>query len=307
MAIVAALSTLCSCIYEYPDENTGVVANCSLRVNYDWSEAPEANAEGMASLFFPQTHGTPWRFDLPTNGGWVRMPQDSYDIITYNHDTHNILTLNGDDYDELFFCTRPTELTEGVGTLYLGPQPPRSRDEEQPVLAQPNKMWVSALPSQFITPQTAEMVFKPRAVTAKFTIIVEDITNLGGAYQMSMALSGLASGFVPSTMLPREEPVVMPGSLGRSGATSVSGQLLCWGDCAATASNTAYIYFWLSDGKKLSYEFDVSEQVESAPDPMNVTIRLGPIELPENTGGSSSGGLDVGVDSWNVIDIELST
>ncbi len=60
----------------------------------------------------------------------------------------------------------------------------------------------------------------------------------------------------------------------------------------------------MSDGEKLCYQFDVSDQVREAPDPFNVSICIRGLELPDKP-GVDSGGMDAGVDGWQTVIIEL--
>ena len=54
------------------------------------------------------------------------------------------------------------------------------------------------------------------------------------------------------------------------------------------------------------FEFGVADFISDAPDPLDVHISVKGVSLPSVEGGSGSG-MDVGVDNWDIIDIELST
>lgn len=66
------------------------------------------------------------------------------------------------------------------------------------------------------------------------------------------------------------------------------------------------IYAVLRDGTRRVYERDVTETVRNAPDQTDVEIRISGIEFPEIE-TSEGTGMEVGVDDWEVVEIELST
>lgn len=63
-----------------------------------------------------------------------------------------------------------------------------------------------------------------------------------------------------------------------------------------------------TDGHNYYFKFDVTESILNAPDPLDIHLRLGPITIPLLSGsGSGDGGLDVGVDDWDFIIIDMES
>ena len=150
------------------------------------------------------------------------------------------------------------------------------------------------------------MTLAPRPVTARYTVIVSDISNLSSAAQMSMALTGLAPGYIFATDSLVNIPATIPGPLAPSGADSASGTLLTFGRAPSAAANTLALYFWLRDGTNKLFEIPVRSQIDAAADPLNVTIRVSGVALPAvGASGGTGSGMDVGVDNWEIIDIDL--
>ncbi len=57
----------------------------------------------------------------------------------------------------------------------------------------------------------------------------------------------------------------------------------------------------------MCYEFDVTEQARTAPDPMNVEIIIDGLTLPEVENPKPGGTFDVSVDGWTTIIIDIAS
>ena len=277
-----------------------------LRVNFDGSRAPGAHPEGMGILLYPTSGHSHWRYNLRPSGGTIEVADGHYDLITFNNDTEDVLFENDGAYATLCAVTREASLTDGLSLTYGGAAPPRGRDADQPVMAQPDMMWRVLLPGLAVV-RNDTVTLAPEPVVATYTITVDSVENLESAAQMCMAVSGLSVARVLADSVNVDWPITVPGSIARLQSASLRGQMLTFGDCASARSNTLFLYFWLRDGQKRLYQFDVSAQVASAPDPMNVDIRVARLQLPvtQTPDSGEDAGMDVGVDNWETVDIEL--
>ena len=94
----------------------------------------------------------------------------------------------------------------------------------------------------------------------------------------------------------------VPGRLDISGDV-FEGELSNFGPAPENSGNLLSLYVWLLDGKKQVFTFDVSDTVGSVPPGADLAIRISGIKLPEAQG--STGDMQVGVDNWEYVDIEL--
>ena len=295
MVVAAAMASgLCGCSYPYPDcepERVGV--------RFDWSLAPDADPEGMGILFYPIDGRSYWRYDLRPSGGSVDLTPGSYDILSLNNDTESLLLEDNDRYSTFCLTTRPATLTSGLALA--------SRSGAEPILMQPDEVWVATLPSRQVTYEDT-ITLTPRPMTARFDVTVGRVDHPESAAQTAMAISGLSAARVLTEEGPAPQPATLPGSIALLPDSTMAGTLLSFGDCPDRADNVLSIYFWLRDGQKLLYQFDVGPQVMAAADPMHVRIHVDLIQLPETQGPApdESAGMDVGVDQWETIEIELS-
>ena len=72
----------------------------TVRVDFDWKNAPQANPEGMCVFFYPEEGGAPIRFDFAgKDGGPVEIKVGRYRILCYNNDTESLLFRGMEGFD----------------------------------------------------------------------------------------------------------------------------------------------------------------------------------------------------------------
>lgn len=313
-AILLAAGLLAGCAHEYecwcpwpPDDRGG------LDVRYDWSlntvwETPE----GMSLLLYPEDGRDCWMFGFGPQGGYADAPHNLYDAVSYNSDTENAVIRGLESPSTLEAYTLPARLTDGLSEAYSGPQPP-SRDDDVQVCRQPDMIWLSGSSDVDIpasgTPAT--LTLTPQPIVCRYTILIDGITNLTSASGMSVSLSGLAPGYMLGLGHRADGTATMPGSISTASATSIAGRMLTFGPAMTRQENTLCLYVWLRDGSKREYRWDVTDQIDHPADGHSLTIHISGLTLPEASGpkppSGSGGGMNVDVDSWETVDIELST
>ena len=89
-----------------------------------------------------------------------------------------------------------------------------------------------------------------------------------------------------------------------TGDMELKGNFRCFGKIPdANISNKLVIYAILKDGSKWCYVYDITNQIDAAPDPFKVTIVLDKLPIPNKIENNS--GLTPGVSDWNVVDIPI--
>ena len=72
----------------------------TLRVDFDWKNAPQADPEGMCVYFYPEEGESPIRFDFAgKDGGSVEIKEGRYRILCYNNDTESLLFRGMEGFD----------------------------------------------------------------------------------------------------------------------------------------------------------------------------------------------------------------
>lgn len=309
----ASLAAACSCslIYDYDNCPDGFA------VASDWAIAPEAEPESMAYMFFSWATADVWRYDFPgRQGGEVPLPDGLYRSLCFNDDSAVTTISDPSEGYESIRATTPAT------TLHLSLGGPDSLDGQK-VRSCPTQLWGQSIAEARLTDEGVSwtpygsadkrfsdekiLTYYPHPLMARYSYEVSDIVNLKGARRITAALTGMASAIY----LAREErtgpPATLPFGASKLTDTSIGGSFLSMGlPDHPTVANHLWIYVWLTDGRKFSYRFDVTDQARKAPDPMNVHLKVAGIDLPESE-PATEGGFDVNVDGWVVEIIDINS
>lgn len=301
-----------SCVYEYDSCGSGLTFNL---VN-DWGAVSAADPEGMAFMFFSEDGGELWRFDFPgRDGGALRMPQGNYSMLSFNDDTYSVL-FRGDSYGtlEAYTVEAAPPLAAVAGWWRM--------------VECPDMMWGCAYHTVSLLDEGVEYIPEgmpdgkaervatslpvltafQRQLTARYSFRIEDVDNLGGVRAMSAAMSGLAGSLMLASGNKGCYPVSLPAPARCSGTTTVEGAFVTFGiPSSPTVKNVLALFVLLKDGRKFCYEFDVTEQIRCAPDPLDVLVVLRGLRLEESGPETSGGGFDVGVDGWLTITVNINS
>ena len=60
----------------------------------------------------------------------------------------------------------------------------------------------------------------------------------------------------------------------------------------------------IKDGRRFCYEFDVTDQVRTAPDPMEVLLTVRGLTIDKSDTGDGTG-FDVSVDGWQTVTVNI--
>lgn len=283
-----------------PNPNDGAL----VKVEYSWSPTEPFRPEGMANIFYSTSrpHSGYWRYDCSPEGGATRLPADTYHVVSFNNDTENVIFEGIESFEALTFSTL-RENTNGIPDNQL-PSPP------QKLFRQPDRMWsASECDVALGTDPSSSVILNPHRITCDYHLRVVEIGNLQSALRYYAAVSGLAGEYKMAVFSPAGDPVTMGGMMTPIDNSTIGVTITNFGLYPDTESVELSIYLWLADGSRKIYRYHIMEQIITAPDPHEVVIEVRGPELPEikpgdNPGGSGSG-IEVGVDDWDVIDIEL--
>jgi len=322
VVLLAFVPGVSSCIYEYdncPEEQDFSIVN-------DWRYAPDAQPEGMACIFFPKCGGEPWRFDFPGKGaGPLVLPPDEYHFLSFNDDTYSVRFIDSDGFDGYVAYTNKASHTAfNEAGLAKAPSLPDnvSTDTEQLVEC-PDMMWGCAYRffelfygslTYSVSPEhspqfSTDMILTAfqRQLTSRYRFVISDVSNLDGVRALSAVFSGLAGSLNLATGMKSTYPVMVPSRAYASDSTIIKGDFITFGlPDHADVSNILSLLVLLKDGRKFMYQFDVTEQVRDAPDPLDVTVRINRLRLEDSKEEVSDGAFDVSVEGWTTIGININ-
>lgn len=250
----------------------------------------------------------PWIFDFPKGEArQIELPENDYGVISMNYDTNGIIWENPNSYLNFTADTRDTKSPDGEQAS-LTPS----------WLCGDHINWVSVNASHAAaSSENAEngvqvITLYPKSMVCRYTYEVNGIRKLERIADIRASLSGMSG----SLLMAADK---LPGSLSERllfGGDVIGNQLrggfYTFGSTRGIAASNLFKLFIKSrSGKLYVLEQDVTAQIQSVPvvghvGDVHIVINLD-FEIPEEGGGSSSGGagFDVGVDDWGDVNVDI--
>ncbi len=310
--LAASTLTLGSChhkpLYVAPEKGD------TMEIVFDWRYAPDASPASMAAYMFPkddnpQAAGGLRYIFTGRDGGEVRIPYGSYVAVGMNTDTEEWAVLTGSDNpDRILITTADADILEGrsIPTRMV----PRHDAAVQERMAKaPGMLWTDNVDDVILRPSPGKktVTLYPEERICRYDVRVLDVKNIeslsGGAVDAS--LSGISEGVYAGHSNASDNAVTMPLVLHpEESGDSMFGKFLTFGDTPVTSNrHILSLYMVLEDGTKWVSTFDVTDQVDNAPDPKNVHIVVRGIDLPDP--GRAPTGLVPDVNDWEAVYVDL--
>ena len=310
----------------------------TVRVQFDWRNAPEADPEGMCVFFYPILEegrnsgelGSAVRCDFRgTAGGTVDLQVGKYRAVCYNNDTEALLFSGADRFDTHYGYTREGNIFESIygnGAMYA---PRAEGSEDERVVITPDMMWgcnafdievtdsgigyvcVPEKDRDKVEVKDTEHVITlyPDELMCTYTYEIRNVTNLKYVDRMCASLSGMAGGLYFGREELDSECVTLPLEALKGDGTTIVGGFFTFGHHPENLDeHRMLLYVWLDGGEKVYYgrdsaKFDVTEQIHGAPDKRHVHIVIDGLDLPQVIGNGS--GYEVDVDDWYEVNEEI--
>lgn len=304
--------------YEHPHTAT-------LRLAFDWRNAPDANPDGMHVCFYSADGGKNYMFNFDRNGGVIEnIESGRYQLLCYNN-TSGVQSANTHSFGTHELFTRDGNLFEPV----LGPGNASVAGDERVVIC-PDKMWGctatdividdlgvsyvhSSVPDfptgDFTSSQKHIITLFPHELTCTYTYEIRNVSNLKHATGMCASLSGMAGSLLMSDESLGQEAVSLPFEAHPGDKLSIVGRFYTFGHHPDSPSpHRMALYVWMDDGRKFVYglsddRFDVTGQVLSAPNRRRVHIIIDGLDLP--TPIENGSGFNPDVDDWDIIEEDI--
>lgn len=297
----------------------------SLRLVFDWRDAPEASPEGMCVYFYPmEGEDAPVRrFDFAgTKGGDLEIQKGRYRVVCYNNDTEAVQLRGTSAFDTHEAYTRQGHIFE---PLYgSGAQFSDNLATDEPVVITPDMLWgchslnveinergISYLAqydplSRAGVPVVDSDSIKlfPHEMVCHYSYEIRHVKNLQNASQMCATLSGMAPSLFVGTEETSAERSIIPFAAKGDGQSTITGQFLTFGYNPQNSTGHKFVlYVWFKDGSKYYYTFDVSQQMEQAPDKHHVHLIMDGLDFPQPISGGT--GLEPSVDGWPQVEDDI--
>lgn len=314
-----------------------------IRLNFDWSDAPDADPEGMCVFFYPvdEPELPMRRYDFSgRDGGEIEIAVGKYRVVCYNNDTEQIQFRGIDKFDTHEAYTLPSSVFAPIygNTTREAPRAPGTEAED--VVDTPDMMWGCSSVDMTITTRGVELaptpptpapakrstiglasyrapeyrsvqLVSPNELTlfphkqiCTYTYEISDVKNLKYVSQMCASLSGMSPHMRLAGEYRSSVPSTIPVRASGNGLSSITGRFYTFGDDYEVEDlHKMVLYVWFDNGEKYYYTFDVTKQIHNAPDRLHVHLQLRGLEFPQPI--SSGSGFKPNVDNWDEIEEDI--
>ena len=160
-------------------------------------------------------------------------------------------------------------------------------------------------------PQRLELY--PEELICRYSVEFVDVENLKSAdLRIDATISSLAGGYYPGRMTTTSEAVSHTFTLATDLERNVlSSEFFTFGlPEGGELPHKICLYIALRNRTGGFYTFDVTDQVNKAPDPRNVSIKIHGLKLPEIPDDppappQGEGGISIEIDSWDTYHYDL--
>ncbi len=290
---------------ELNDDAATTIAN-DVQIVFDWSKVPEMQATTMGLYLYSEEHGMmDFWFNNPF-GGHIRCYGGRHTAVCHSNDDpylHRVRNHESHNEIEIFTDDAATLVGQNISTRGI----PRAKNtENEPLRYAPSMIYGTQnsdlrLNVSFL-PQT--VTFYPEELVCHYSVEFVDVENLQSTEVcIDATISSMAGGVFPGRMTATSERVSHLFTLTADDKlNSLKGNFLTFGlPEGEKMPHMICLYIALKNRTGNFYTFDVSDQVNNAPDPRHVEIKIHGLKLPEIPDvphPPMDGGLSVDIDSW---------
>lgn len=157
--------------------------------------------------------------------------------------------------------------------------------------------------------ELSTIICRPDSMAVMYTIDIKIVEGMERMRSASARLGGMARSVTLATGATSADTCYTVSPMTGLSASSLRAVTSGFGTPEPGGRFTLTVEAALTDGKVYARHFDVSDQVRNSRYPRNVYIYIDSISLPETgtPGGGTDVGVDVGVDGWQQIEIDITT
>lgn len=293
------------------DAPTTIASN--VEVVFDWSKAPGTQASSMILYLYSDRHDVMNFWFTNRTGGLIKSYGGKHTAVCHSNDDPYVHHLRNQDTHygiEIFTDDSSVLLGQGISTRGL----PRAEGTEEEPLRNTPSMIYGAQDREVnlrVSNLAQTITFYPEELVCHYSVEFVDVENLKNAdLRIDATISSLAGGYYPGQQSATSESVSHTFTLiADDELQSLRSEFLTFGlPAGAVRPHKICLYVALKNRTGNYYTFDVSDQVNNAPDPRNVDIRIYGLKLPDipdDPPPPEDGGVSVEIDSWDAYHFDL--
>ena len=282
-------------------------------VIFDWSKAPGSQAKSMNLYLYSDTHHVMNYWFSNNTGGLIKSYAGKHTAVCHSNDDPYIHYIrNQDSHDDIEIFTDETAVLVGQGISTRG-IPRAEGSENEPLRITPTLIYGTQLRDiDFkVSGLRQTLTLYPEELVCHYTVRFVDVENIQNTeVRIDAVISSLAGGFRPGLMMTSSEVVSHTFTLTPDiEHNSLYSEFFTFGlPQGEPLPHRISLYIALSNRTGNFYTFDVSEQVNNAPDPRNVEIVLYGLklpDLPDTPNPPQGGGISVELNTWETIHYDI--
>lgn len=298
---------------ELNDDAPTTIAD-NVEVIFNWSKAPTKEAKTMVLYLYSDEHEMmDYRFNN-SDGGIIRTYGGEHTAVCHSNDDpygHHLRNDHSHDDIEIFTDDTSILVGQGISTRSL----PRAKGTEDEPLRNTPAMIYGAQDRDIDLKVSAlyqKLELFPEELICRYSVEFVDVENLKSAdVRIDATISSLAGGYFPGKMKPTSEAVshtfTLSADLDRN---TLNSEFYTFGiPEGEERDHKLCLYIALKDRTGGFFTFDVTDQVNKAPDPRNVSIKVYGLKLPEIPDDplppQGEGGVSIELDSWDTYHFDL--
>lgn len=259
---------------------------------------------------YPIAGGEPIRYDLVgRDGGIIRVPFGKYTALCVSGDTETLSERNIESPYTFEVITKTTSLLSSLSVFGVQSTgaPRANGTENETISMSPEAFWYDVVEGIELTIDQVDdsITLYPEETYCTYDVEIRNASNLKYVNGVSFSLSSLAAGIRVYDNVLAEDLVTIPfEGFFNLDTEIITGNMLTFGHCPTTnRTHHLMVYAVLMDGTKWYYTYDVTDQINTAPDQRNIHIILDGLPIPKPI--SNGGGLQPIVEEWVTVEIEL--
>ena len=272
-----------------------------IHVLFEWDHSENADVAGMTLYFYPLDEG--WRFDIAgRDGGTVELPLGQYCLIACNNDL-------------------PGTILQDVNSPSTIQAVPNIRIDAD-VYGSSGMFYDAVVRNLEVTPCGVRYVTEtgvvkecvhdlvrchPDSLATQYTVILRNVSGLDNVRSTNAILKGTRNGIYLESHRPSDIPSALSMKMKPDRINAVMSAQGCMFSTlnAEEAQYSLTLQVVRGDGKGLTRDIAINPENLNYITPHNVIISIAGIEIPDDSPPADITGIDVGVDGWDVIDIDL--
>lgn len=295
MAVAAIVFAAMACEHKplcWHHPHTGM-----LKVDFAWWDAPEGEevVKSMALYVYPRDGSERKRIDfVGTAGGIIELNVGDYDFLCLNSDTETLLYEGEGAHNTFNVYTKPAHPLSGMEARGNSHEFDSSDDyatirraegtEDERVSRESEEAYGHAVEAVHVHGDEGVMqvvTMYPQNLTVHVHVIVDSVSCLENVEKISGTLSGLSGKVRVADAKRVGEHNIVPFSLVRTDEHVLEGHFVCFGHCPddVRKNHKLAIYAVTDEDDHRFFEFDVTEQVEKAPNQKFITIYINQLDI----------------------------